>query len=132
MLLLQGGLFSIMWKGKKKYTSIWAQVEFMFKNNAGMALAEAMLAISIVSVIFLTCIPLTFYLYENMEKSKQRLHAMIANYDGTVINYNHPSITEGEFVVEGITYYWQIRAGEICSSYRFQKKEWQSCVAYES
>lgn len=90
-----------------------------------------MLAISIFSIIFILIIPMTMHLYENIEKSKKRLHAMITNYDGTIINYNNPLIVNGEFIIEGTTYRWQIKGGAICSSYELQGENWHSCVTYK-
>lgn len=74
---------------------------------------------------------MTLYLYENIEKSKLKLHAMIANYDGTLINANDSAIKKGEFTVDGTLYSWEIADQTICTTYEFQKMSRQSCVDYE-
>lgn len=101
------------------------------KNNRGFSLAETMLALSIFVVIFLTLIPMTLYLYENIENSKKRLHAMISNYDGTIIHNNIPSKFSGDFIVDGIKYHWKIKDQTICSSYVEGEKVKSSCVQYK-
>lgn len=100
-------------------------------TNRGFSLAETMLALSIFVVIFLTLIPMTLYLYDNIEKSKKSLHAMISNYDGTIIHNNSPSIINGEFIVDGIKYHWIIKDQTICTSYFEGEKVKSSCVQYK-
>lgn len=100
-------------------------------DNEGFSLAETILALSIFVVIFLTLIPMTLYLYENMEKSKKRLHAMISNYDGTIVHTNNPSRNHGDFIVDGVKYHWQIKGDTICSTYFEGERVRSSCVQYK-
>lgn len=100
-------------------------------NNQGFSLAETMLALSIFVIIFLTLIPMTLYLYENIEKSKKRLHAMISNYDGTILHSNDSSKISGFFIVEGVKYHWEIKDDKICTTYAEEVKVRTSCVQYK-
>lgn len=110
---------------------IWGQVESLSSNNEAFSLIETMLALAIFCMIFLTLLPMTNELYQQMENRKMSYHAMTVNYEGVILHISEQKIMKGKKIIEGIRYDWHIKDDHICSNYsRFNEKR-SSCVKFE-
>ncbi|MBQ0137707.1 MAG: type II secretion system protein [Kurthia sp.] len=110
--------------------SILVQEESQLNKEKGFSLIETMLALAIFSMIFLTLLPMTSELYEQMEKRKMSYHAMTVNYDATIRHKNNPNQTEGFTLIDSVRYDWEIVNDQVCSSYTEFNEKRRSCVAY--
>lgn len=110
--------------------STLVQDELPLSNEVAFSLVETMLGLAIFCMIFLTLLPMTSELYEQMEKRKMSYHAMTVNYDAIILSRNNRQLKEGFLIIEGVRYDWKITNHNICSSYiEFDEKR-RSCVTF--
>ena len=96
-------------------------------NERGISFIETILAVSILFLITLTLIPLTY----DMQAAKRR---QLASYYASEVAYNgallvqRDGVTYGEQQLNGILYEWYYDGQAICTSYRLDGKDMERCI----
>ncbi len=110
---------------------IWGRAVSRSNNQNGFSMMETMLALFFFSCIFLTIIPMTNDLYDQMQKRRMSLHAMHVNYEATKIYLKNPHQVQGEIQVDRSFYQWTIAAQQVCTTYLYKEERKSSCVKYK-
>lgn len=109
----------------------WDQDGSPLNNKRAFSLVETMLALAIFCMIFLTLLPMTNELYQQMEQRKMSYHAMTVNYEGVILHNSEKKRMSGMKNIDGIRYDWIITNDKICSSYKRFNEKRNRCVKLE-
>lgn len=96
-------------------------------NQKGYSWMEAILTITVLSIIFSTLLPIATQISFNLHKKKLSMHAAETLYQGAIL-YSFYGQHNGQRTVEGTAFHWSIKDAGICVNYTSREKEFVKCI----
>lgn len=96
-------------------------------NEKGFSWPEAILALSVIMVVFGTLLPLASAMTARLHMKKLEMYAAETALQGAIY-FNAYGSTEGNRHFEGVDFQWVIEEKSVCVSYRLSEKNITKCV----
>lgn len=97
-------------------------------NERGISFVETLVAMSILCLLTLTLIPLTYQMQAKVQKHVASYYASEVAYNGALLVQRY-SVMEGTQQVNNILYEWHYDGQAICTKYHFDEEVLKRCVS---
>lgn len=97
-------------------------------NERGISFVETLLAMSILFLLTLTLIPLTYQMQAKVQKRVASYYASEVAYNGALLVQRY-GVIEGTQQLNNILYEWRYDGQAICTKYRFDEEIFERCVS---
>lgn len=96
-------------------------------NQNGYSWTEAILTVTILSVVFSTLLPIATHITMNLQKKKYAMHAAETLYHGAIA-YRAHGLSMGDHQIDKMNYHWTADEREVCVSYTIGEKGYSKCI----
>ncbi len=96
-------------------------------NEKGYSWLEAILALTVIVIVFGTLLPLATNMTTMLFNKKIMMNAAETIYHGAIL-YKSYGINEGVHHIDGYAYEWVVKAQSICVSYKLDGEVQTKCV----